>query len=80
MNWILFGIYILCVLTLFVFIAIVVMHIWEFRQYSRYINPVLRMYIILLIAIALFGWYRVLTDDIQPSSFSSTKSSIKPEF
>ncbi|MFZ2256032.1 MAG: hypothetical protein WAW59_01500 [Patescibacteria group bacterium] len=80
MNWILFGIYILCVLTLFVFIAIVMMHIGEFRQYSRYINPVLRIYIVLVVLIALFGGYRVLTDDIQPSSLKDSSSKVIREF
>jgi hypothetical protein len=51
MNWILFGIYLFCIISLFAFIAIVLMHIGEFRQYSRYINPVLRIYIVLIILI-----------------------------
>lgn len=56
------------------------MHIGEFRKYSRYVNPVLRLYIILVVAIALFGGYRVLTDDIQPSSLKPVNSNLNLEF
>lgn len=80
MNWILFGIYVLCILVLVIFIAIIAMHIGEFRKYSRYVNPVLRLYIILVVAIALFGGYRVLTDDIQPSSLKPVNSNLNLEF
>jgi amino acid permease len=79
MNWILFGIYLFCIISLFAFIAIVIMHIGEFRQYSRYINPILRLYVFLIVLIALFGGYKVLTDNT-PSSATSSPTKVKMEF
>lgn len=67
MNWILFGIYLLCVILIFVFISIVLMHIGEFRQYSKYITPILRIYLIVIVLIALFGAYKVLTSRVMPT-------------
>lgn len=81
MNWILFWLYLLCVLSIIVFIAILIMHIGEFRQYSRYITPVLRLYIVLVAGIAVFGAYMVLTSDIVPTAAkSSLGSELKLEF
>jgi hypothetical protein len=80
MNWILFGIYLFCVLWLFVFIAIVLMHIGEFRQYSRYINPILRIYIVLIVLIWLFGAYEVLTNTTRSVSSPSEVPKVKMEF
>ena len=56
------------------------MHIGNFRQYSRYINPVLRIYVVLIISIALIGAYLVLTDDARPKSLETTSSKVKLEF
>ncbi len=81
MNWILFWLYLLCVFSIIVFIAILIMHIGEFRQYSRYITPVLRLYIVLVAGIAVFGGYMVLTSDIVPTAAkSSGGSQLKLEF
>ena len=54
MNFIFFGIYALAMIVLFVFIAIFLMNIREYRAYSRYINPVLRIYIALIIIISIW--------------------------
>lgn len=80
MNWILFGFYIACILILFAFISIVIMHIGEFRQYSRYINPVLRAYVVLILLIAVFGGYQVLTNETPAVITDSTPQNIKLEF
>jgi hypothetical protein len=57
------------------------MHIGEFRQYSRYITPVLRLYIVLVAGFAVFGGYMVLTSDILPTAVKpSVGSQFKIEF
>lgn len=61
-NIILFGVYLLVILVLFAFISIVVMHIGNFKQYSKYLSVVLKIYLVLIILIAIFGGYRILTD------------------
>ncbi len=71
MNLVLIGIYLFMVLIIFGFIAIVVMHIGTFRQYSKYLSIVLKIYLIAILTIALFGGYMILTGKY----ISSTKSS-----
>jgi hypothetical protein len=56
------------------------MHIGEFRQYSRYINPILRIYIVLIVLIWLFGAYKVLTDTTRSVSSPSEIPKVKMEF
>lgn len=62
MNLVIFGIYLFVLIILLGFISIVILHIGAFRAYSKYLSIVLRIYIIAVIMIALFGGYRVLTD------------------
>lgn len=80
MNLILFWLYITCVLVLFVFISIVIMHIGEFRQYSRYINPVLRIYIISIVVIAVIWSYQVLTNQTPTDISLDSSQKVKLEF
>lgn len=56
------------------------MHIGEFRQYSRYINPILRIYIVLVVLIWLFGAYKVLTDTTKSLSPETKALKVKKEF
>jgi hypothetical protein len=37
-------------------------HIGDFRQYSKYLSGVLKVYLILIIVIGIFGGYKILTD------------------
>ncbi len=61
-STLLFGIYLLVIIVLFAFIAIVVMHIGNFKQYSKYLSVVLRIYLVVILLIAIFGGYKILTD------------------
>lgn len=54
MNLIAFGFYALCIVILLAYIAIFVMHIGQFREYSKYINPVLKIYLTLVIIISIW--------------------------
>lgn len=63
MNIMLFGIYLFVLVVIFIFISIVVLHIGNFREYSRYLSVVLRLYLIALIVIGIFGGYMILTSD-----------------
>lgn len=62
MNLILLGIYLVVIVILFAFVGIVTMHIGDFKQYSKYISPILRIYLVLIVLIALFGAYKIYTD------------------
>ncbi len=62
MNVIFFGVYILILIILFAFISIVVMHIGGFKDYSKYLSIVLKIYLIVVLLIAIFGGYKILTD------------------
>ncbi len=62
MNIIIFGIYLIVILVLFAFIGIVVMHIGRFRDYSKYLSIVLKIYLIIILLISFFGGYKILTD------------------
>ena len=47
---------------LFAFISIVVMHIGGFKDYSKYLSMVLKIYLVIILIIAIFGGYKILTD------------------
>lgn len=38
------------------------MHIGNFKQYSKYLSVVLRIYLVVILLIAIFGGYKILTD------------------
>jgi Na+/glutamate symporter len=76
----LFGIYLAVLLFVFVYIAIVIMHIGEFREYSLYLAVVLRVYLILIVLIALFGAYKVLTGKYVAPKKSPTHQIQKLDF
>ena len=61
MLLIIFGIYLVALLVIFIYISIVVMHIGDFRKYSKYLSVVLRIYLVAVLAIACFGIYKILT-------------------
>ena len=77
MTLIIFAIYLFVLIIVFGFIAIVVMHIGEFRQYSRYLSIVLKIYLLAIILIALFGGYQILTDDTPRLKKSDTVQKIE---
>lgn len=52
-NFILFGIYFMIVLGVFAFIAIFVRHIRDFQKYSKLLTGFLRLYISLIVIIAI---------------------------
>lgn len=56
-----FGFYLVALLVIFIYIAIVVMHIGDFRKYSKYLSVVLRLYLIAVLCIACFWIYKILT-------------------
>lgn len=62
MNIVIFGVYLLVLLILFAFISIVVMHIGRFKEYSKYLSVVLKIYLIVVLLISFFGGYKILTD------------------
>ena len=62
MNLILLWVYFVIIIVLFAFIGIVIMHIGNFREYSRYLSTVLRIYLVSIIVIALFWAYKIYTD------------------
>lgn len=67
-NYILFGPYLLLLIGIFGFLAVFMMHIRDYRQYSRYITVIIRVYLTLMIIIALFGGYMILSGTIFPQS------------
>ncbi len=54
MNLILLGLYLIVIIVLFAFIGIVVMHIGTFKEYSKYLSTVLKIYLIAIFVIAIF--------------------------
>jgi hypothetical protein len=42
------------------------MHIGDFRKYSKYLSVVLRIYMVTIVLIAIFGWYMMLTSKYVP--------------
>ncbi len=62
MNLILLWVYLIIIIVLFAFIGIVIMHIGTFKEYSKYLSIVLRIYLISIIIIAFFWAYKVYTD------------------
>jgi glucan phosphoethanolaminetransferase (alkaline phosphatase superfamily) len=67
-NYILFGLYLFLLLGIFGFLAIFMMHIRDYRQYSRYITTITRVYLLLMVAIAIFGGYHILNGSIFPQT------------
>ena len=72
-NYILFGIYLFLILGIFGFLTIFMMHIRDYLQYSRYLKGITRFYLVLMVVIAIFGGYSILTGDIFPQSKSAVK-------
>ena len=66
MNIILFGIYLFILLVVFAFIAIITIHIGNFRQYSKYLSVVLKIYLVTVLIIGIFGGYMILTSKYIP--------------
>ncbi len=66
MNIILFGIYLFILIVIFAFIAIITIHIGNFRQYSKYLSVVLKIYLITVLMIGIFGGYMLLTSKYTP--------------
>ncbi len=62
MNLILLWVYLIIVVIFFAFIGIVVMHIGTFKEYSKYLSVVLKIYLISILVIAIFWAYKVSTD------------------
>ena len=62
MNLILLWVYLVIVIVLFAFIGIVIMHIGTFKEYSKYLSSVLRIYLVSIIIIALFWAYKIYND------------------
>ena len=62
MNLILLGIYLVVLVILFAFVGIVIMHIGIFKQYSKFLTPVIRIYLVMVILIAIFGAYKIYVD------------------
>ncbi len=54
MQLAIFGFYLIALLVIFIYIAIVVMHIGDFRKYSKYLSIVLRIYLVAVLCIACF--------------------------
>lgn len=63
MQLAIFGFYLVALLLIFIYIAIVVMHIGDFRKYSKYLSVVLRLYLVTILCIACFWIYKILTGD-----------------
>lgn len=61
MQLAIFGFYLIALLVIFIYIAIVVMHIGDFRKYSKYLSIVLRIYLVAVLCIACFWIYKILT-------------------
>lgn len=66
MNIIFLSIYLFILLIICAFIAIVVMHIGAFRQYSKYLSVVLKIYLIVVLIIGIFGGYMIVTNKNTP--------------
>jgi hypothetical protein len=54
-NYVLFGIYLFVVLGIFGFITIFMMHIRDYQRYSSYVAILTRVYIAIMLLIAIFG-------------------------
>ncbi len=67
-HYILFGFYLIIVFGVFGFLAVFMMHIRDYLQYSRYITQITRVYFVIMILISIFGGYYVLTGTIFPQT------------
>ncbi len=68
--YIILAIYLIIVLSILGFYVIFFMHIKNFRMYSRYITPVFRILIAVILLIALFGAVMILTGDNERKSLN----------
>ncbi|MBC7503768.1 hypothetical protein H7169_02270 [Candidatus Gracilibacteria bacterium] len=68
LNYIFFGLYLFLVIGLFGFLAVFMMHIHDYKQYSRYITVITRIYLTLMVVIAIFGGYYILVGSIFPQT------------
>ncbi len=66
MNLILLWVYIVIIIVIFAFIGIVLMDIGNFKQYSKYLPTVLRIYLATIIIIAIFWAYKISTHYTPP--------------
>ena len=80
MNLVLIGMYLFMILLIFGFIAIVVMHIGIFRQYSKYLSIVLKIYLVTILLIAIFGGYKILTGTYISPAKSAEETAKKIDF
>ena len=67
-NYILFGLYLFLLIGVFGFLAVFMVHIRDYRQYSRYITTITRTYLLLMVVIAIFGGYYILVGTIFPQT------------
>lgn len=72
MFWIGFGIYTIVLVLIFGFFIVAKIHAYKFRDYSIHIEPVTKILAFLLVALALYGYYLIYTDDIPSSGGTHT--------
>ncbi len=66
MNLIFLWIYMIIIIVIFAFIAIVVRDIGNFKEYSKYLPTVLKIYLASIIIIAIFWAYKISTHYTPP--------------
>lgn len=79
-HYILLGIYILALIFLSGFLAIFIVHIRDYFQYSKYIKTILRVYITIVLCIAVFWGYQILTGNPPSLSTESTIQTVPLNF
>lgn len=57
MFWIGFGIYTFVIVLIFAFFIVAKIHTHKFRHYSKYIEPVTKLLAVVLVFLALLGYY-----------------------
>lgn len=54
MKFLILGIYLFVIIGLSAYLAVVLVHLKGFMQYSSYLRPVTRFYLLLLLVITIF--------------------------
>lgn len=72
MFWFFFSIYTIFMVLIFGFFIVAKIHVYKFRDYSLYIEPVTRVLAVILVVLALVGYYFIYSGSNTAST--STKS------
>ncbi len=79
MFWLGFGIYTVFMILIFGFFIVAKIHIFKFRHYNMNIEPVTKLLAIVLLILALIGYYLLFSGNTTSTTTQTVQQTISTE-